>query len=215
MSERRGSIVALDGPDGSGKTTQLELLAQDLRAAGHDVYTTRASGGTPIGEALRAVSLSDHPRSAEVDVCISLAMHTALGQDIQARRAEGQTVLVDRSPLAIIAYNVFGSQLADEQLGYDACERMLRLWGIDCLIVFEATQKVLDARRRSRTDKPTDYFERQPGDYARRVQAGYRVGLDFAHNLPDLPITIATCDADRSIADMYRQLQQYVQPFVG
>jgi dTMP kinase len=208
--KHEGIIIAVDGPDGSGKTTQLQMLAEHLRGEGRDVHLTRASGGTPIGEALRTVSLSDNPRPAEVDVYISLGMHTALGQDIQTRKAAGQTILVDRTPLAIIAYQVFGSQLPDKQLGYDACERMLKLWDIDLLLLFDASQSVLNERRKQRTDKPVDYFEKQPADYLARVRAGYECASEFARKLPGLPTQIIPVDAARSREDIQADLRHFI-----
>ena len=63
-----GFIIAIDGPDGSGKTTQLTLLKEWLKKKGYKIHSTRASGGTPIGEELRKASLSNTDRSAEVAV---------------------------------------------------------------------------------------------------------------------------------------------------
>ena len=55
---RRGRFVTVEGPDGAGKSTQLALLADWLRAQGEDVVTTREPGGTPAGEAIRNILLS-------------------------------------------------------------------------------------------------------------------------------------------------------------
>ena len=77
----QGLKIAFDGPDGVGKTTQVKIAA-DFLSKFSDTHVTRAAGGTPIGEELRKVSLGDKPRSPEVNVYLSLAMHTALGQDI-------------------------------------------------------------------------------------------------------------------------------------
>ncbi|MBV9242760.1 MAG: dTMP kinase, partial [Acidobacteria bacterium] len=48
-----GKFITFEGIDGSGKSTQLAMLARELRSGGHDVVTTREPGGTPLGEALR------------------------------------------------------------------------------------------------------------------------------------------------------------------
>ncbi len=172
-----GQVIAFDGPDGIGKSTQLRLLAEYLTEQGKTVYSTRASGGTPIGEALRAVSLSEHSRPAEVDLYISLAMHTALGYDLQEKRTQYDYVLVDRSPLAIVAYQSYGSQLPNPQDGFDACRKMLKLWELDELVALTAPQDILDKRRAARAtndaSQNNNYFERQNHDYHLRVQEGY------------------------------------------
>lgn len=196
---KRGLAIAFDGPDGVGKSTQLELAAEWLETLGHDVHTARASGGTPIGEELRKASLSDNPRSAIVDVYISLAMHTALGEDITRRVALGQTCLIDRSPLAIMGYNAYGSQLEDKQRGIEACKEMFRLWQLDALFVFDANQTVLNGRRQTRTDKPSDYFEKQDAAYHERVRQGYEAGVRLLEESPHLVRSIIHIDAEPEI----------------
>lgn len=175
-----GKVIVFDGPDGVGKTTQLELTAGWLREEGYDVHTTRASGGTPIGELLRSVSLSDTPRPVEVDVYISLAMHTAVAKDLAKRRKE-QVVLVDRSPMAVIAYNVFGNKLPDTKLGYDAFEKLTTLWHPDLCVYIDVPQNIADERRakRNNNQKPTDYFENQNHAFHDRVRVGYQKALQL------------------------------------
>lgn len=56
-ANRRGLFIVVEGGDGAGKTTQLTLLDEALRARGYRVVTTREPGGTEIGEKLRALVL--------------------------------------------------------------------------------------------------------------------------------------------------------------
>jgi dTMP kinase len=197
-----GRVIAFDGPDGVGKTLQLEMTASYLQEQGHSVYTTRASGGTPIGELLRSVSLSDTPRSAEVDLYISLAMHTALGQDLAERRKDA-TCLVDRSPMAVIAYNVVGSQMKDRAKGLEAYAQLLRLWQIDTLIVFTASIETLTERRQQRLGESksakTDYFESKGSDFHKRVIDGYQLATSYIHEHPELGISLVEIDANGAV----------------
>ena len=201
-------IIAIDGPDGVGKTTQIHLLAAHLAEQGADVHVTRASGGTPIGEELRKASLSLHPRRPETDVYISLAMHTELGYDIQARKAAGQVVLVDRSPLAVLGYNLGGSQLADEALAIDTCTTLLKLWDIDTFIYLDAAQPVLDDRRHLRGN--TDYFENQDSEFHHRVRAGYEKGLRLLQSHPELITHMVRVDATDTVEQIARQILKNV-----
>lgn len=202
---KRGKIIAIDGPDGSGKTTQIRLLHDLLVKKGYDVHLTRASGGTPIGEKLREVSLCMHPRQPNTDVYISLAMHYELGCDLRERANRGQICLVDRSPLAIIAYQVFARD-ADKNIGYNAAEMLLKLWAIDELFVFNADQSTLDQRRKLRTDKPVDFFEKQTDDFFTGVQAGYNDSIRFVKSLSDLPTSINIIEAGGSISEVQSQI---------
>lgn len=204
-------VIAFDGPDGVGKSKQLELTAEWLRSQDYDVHTARASGGTPMGEELRKVSLSAHERPAIVDVYISLAMHTLLGQDLRQRVAEGQICLVDRSPLAIITYNTYGSQLPDKSEGFRAARKMLDLWRIDRLFMLDAAQSVVDQRRRDRTDKPTDYFEQQDAAYHQRVRDGYQFALEFLEDNDSLVGEVIEVDATPGIDEVQAAIQAELQ----
>lgn len=216
--QHTGQIIVFDGPDGIGKSTQLELSAEYLREQGYDVHTTRASGGTPIGEELRKASLSPVPRLPQTDTFISLAMHSELGFDLQKRKKEGQICLVDRSPLAIVAYNVFGSELRDKNFGFKACEKMLQLWSPDLLLVFSASQKILDERRNIRNKSDTaqkrDYFEQKPRSYHLRVQEGYKVGTALAEK-QKLAGQVVKVDAEGSIKSIQTKVQLYINNLVA
>ncbi|MBY0209366.1 dTMP kinase, partial [Micrococcus luteus] len=65
QTEHRGLFVAVEGPDGSGKSTQARALTEALRAAGHEVVLTREPGGSDLGETLRELLLD--PEHAPVD----------------------------------------------------------------------------------------------------------------------------------------------------
>ena len=211
MAKQRVLAIAFDGPDGVGKSTQVELTAAWLCSLGYKVHTARASGGTPIGEELRKASLSDHPRTAETDVYISLAMHTALGLDIKKRVKEGEICLIDRSPLAILAYNTFGSQLSEQKMGYGAMDKMLRLWDLDALFLFEADQTIVDARRHARTNKPSDFYEKQNSAYHDRVRQGYIKAKSHLKEKPGLVRQVISINAEPSVDKIQKTIEEHLQ----
>lgn len=210
MEVPRGYVVAFDGPDGVGKTVQVKLAAEYLEKQGKKIHTTRASGGTPIGEELRAVSLSPTERPPEVDVYISLAMQTALGFDLKERTGQDTICLVDRSPLAVIAYNVVGSELPDPKQGFEACRQLLQLWNIDLLIIFTASQETVNQRRqiRSTTDavQSNNYFENQDEAYHARVRQGYEQAVQYVKDHPEWGITLVEIDATPSIEEVHESV---------
>lgn len=190
MANTKGLIVYFDGPDGAGKTTQLELLASALIAEGQTVHQTRSVGGTPIGELLREASLSDNERPVATDLYIALACQNALAVDVNARREQGKVVLVDRSPLSIVAYQVFGDGLASE-IGYNAAQQLMDLIKPDLTIVYLADSQALESRRMDR-NVHQDYFESKPLDYHQRVAEGFK---EAAQRF-DAKIMDATQDVD-------------------
>ncbi len=106
-----GVFITFEGPEGSGKTTQIPLLADFLRSRGHEVLTTREPGGTPIGDQIRAI-LSDlgntamHPRA---EILLFLASRAQLvEQVIRPHLAGGGVVLCDRYADSTLAYQGYG-----------------------------------------------------------------------------------------------------------
>lgn len=171
-----GRLIMFDGPDGVGKTTQLRLAEEALKADGYEVFTTKTHGGTPIGEALREVSLSNLARTPLTDMYISLAMHAELSQIIEDKRASGTIVLVDRSPLSIVAYQAYASGL-DKEFTLGIVDIDMQLFKPDCLVVYDAPIKITRARmqkRNAENNAKKEYFESMPAEFFEKAAAGYR-----------------------------------------
>ncbi len=114
-----GLFITFEGPDGSGKSTQIKLLAEHLNGLGQSVFVTREPGGTEIGEEIRDL-LHDlrhremHPR-AEI-LLYSAARAQLVGQEIVPRLAAGEVVLCDRFADSTLAYQGYGHGLDLETL---------------------------------------------------------------------------------------------------
>lgn len=103
----RGRLIAIEGPDGAGKTTQVRRLAERLRGEGVDVLTTREPGGTALGERIRDLLLD--PASGEIDVRTELFLFMAsrarLCEEVVGPAvAAGRTVILDRYLLSSVVY---------------------------------------------------------------------------------------------------------------
>lgn len=106
-SSAGGRLICFEGGEGAGKSTQIATLATHLRAAGHDVLTTREPGGTALGEAIRAVLMADHgaPMPAMSELLLVFAARAAhLAEVIEPALAAGRVVLCDRFTDASYAY---------------------------------------------------------------------------------------------------------------
>ncbi len=103
----KGRFLVFEGPDGSGKSTQLRMLEAMLKDAAIQVETVREPGGTAAGEAIRDVLL-DH-RQAEMDVRCEMLLYMASRAQLVAERiapalAKGRVVLADRFVASTLAY---------------------------------------------------------------------------------------------------------------
>jgi len=107
----KGIFITFEGPDGSGKTTQLRLLADDLIRQGYDVITTREPGGTKISNQIREILLN--PEHKELDDHTEVLLYAASRAQLVHERIlpalnQGKIVLCDRYIDATIAYQAYG-----------------------------------------------------------------------------------------------------------
>ena len=99
MTLKQGLLITMEGPDGSGKTMQMDLLEKALREQGYPVIRSREPGGTPIGEAIRSVILN--PEYTEMDQMTEAMLYAAsraqhVAEKIRPAMKDGYIVLLDR-----------------------------------------------------------------------------------------------------------------------
>jgi dTMP kinase len=198
----KGLVIYFDGPDGVGKTTQLQMAADKLRAAGHEVYVTRALGGSPIGDKLNDAMMSADPRPVETDFHIALAAQYAALKDVESRRNLNQVVLIDRSPLSIIAYQVFAGGL-DTEKGYAEARALLDKVKPDSILMFSASSEALLSRRQARNiEHGNNYFEKLPPAYHEETAKGF---LEASSRLG-----ATTIDSDQSIESVHEATMSHI-----
>ena len=110
-----GLFISFEGTEGSGKSTQISLLAQRLRAMGHTVRTTREPGGTPIGEEIRHTlkhSAANHAMTAVAELLLMNASRAQLVREvIRPALEDGEIVIADRFYDSTTAYQGYGRGL--------------------------------------------------------------------------------------------------------
>jgi dTMP kinase len=114
MSAPRSRFIVFEGGEGAGKSTQVQRLAEALRARGEDVLTTREPGGSPGAEAIRGLLVSgDAERwSPEAEaLLINAARADHLARTIRPALAKGRWVICDRFADSTMAYQGYGMGL--------------------------------------------------------------------------------------------------------
>src|SRR5437667_5185896 len=115
-----GLFITFEGTEGSGKSTQISLLAERLRGMGFSVRTTREPGGTPIGEEIRHTlkhSADNQAMTAEAELLLMNASRAQLVREvIRPALAGGEIVLCDRFSDSTIAYQAYGRGLDLKQV---------------------------------------------------------------------------------------------------
>ncbi|WP_314409160.1 dTMP kinase [Pseudomonas kuykendallii] len=114
-----GLFVTLEGPEGAGKSTNREYLAERLRTSGVEVLLTREPGGTPLAERIRELLLapSDEPMAADTELLLVFAARAQhLAEVIRPALARGCVVLCDRFTDATYAYQGGGRGLSTARI---------------------------------------------------------------------------------------------------
>ncbi len=165
----RGKFITLEGIDGAGKSTHLATIAEFLRRRGKDVLVTREPGGTPLGEGLRALLLSQTMHIETETLLMFAARREHIAQVIAPALASGQWVLSDRFTDATYAYQGAGRGVAGDKLG--TLERWVQE-GLqpDLTIIFDVPVEVAGKRLAKNT---ADRFEGEDRAFFERVRAGY------------------------------------------
>jgi len=168
-----GLFIVFEGPEGSGKTTQLRRLYGRLRRAGFPVVRTREPGGTRLGERLRNLlkrTAGSEGLVAEAELFLFLAARAQLVNTvIRPALAAGRTVLCDRYSPSTIAYQAYGRGLPLDRVV--EADRLAAggLWP-DLVVLLDLPVEVGLARR----GRPgADRFEAEELEFHRRVRAGY------------------------------------------
>lgn len=113
MENKTGKFITFEGPDGSGKTAQLDILAEEFIQAKYPILRTREPGGTPIGDQIRA-TLLDLKNTEMIDRAEALLYQAARAQlvdeIIKPHLTQGGVVISDRYADSTLAYQGYGHQ---------------------------------------------------------------------------------------------------------
>src|SRR6266446_4063847 len=159
-----GFFLSFEGTEGSGKTTQISLLAGRFRAYGCSVRTIREPGGTPIGEEIRHTlkhSAANHAMTPETELLLMNASRAQLVREvIRPALAAGQIVLCDRFYDSTVAYQGYGRRL-DLKLVQSVIDFAVGDTRPDLTLLLQLPVAASEDRRKRRqaTDLIRDRFE--------------------------------------------------------
>ena len=172
-NNKRGLFITVEGVEGAGKTTNIELIAEKIKAAGHNLLLTREPGGTQTGEAIREILISKelpemHPDTELLLMFAARAEH--LHRKIIPALKQGTWVLCDRFTDASYAYQGAGRGLNIEHISQ--LEKLVQGdLRPDYTLLFDLEADIGLGRAKSRGE--TDRFEQQHIDFFNRVRNQY------------------------------------------
>ncbi len=206
-----GRFIVFDGPDGSGKSTQLAKFTNFCTGHGVTPVEVREPGGTPIGEAIRGVLLD--PRYEEMDLRCEMLLYMAsrsqlMDERIRPALADGRFVLADRFISSTLAYQGTAGGLDPEEImavgrvATRGCEP-------DLVVIFDVDEVTAAGRLPAELDR----MELKGTAFHRRVRQGY---LAQAERAPDRHLVVdATSDEESVFAALLEGLESHLSTPAG
>jgi len=187
----RGRLIVLEGMDGSGKSSQVGVVAGWLAERGRTVVACRDPGSTPVGDAIREILLHRHDlqMTAEAEMFLYMAARSQLVREVMAPALEaGSWVVSDRFLLSNIVYQGHAGGLDPDQVRLVGGLATGNL-APDLTLLLDVD---LDTVAR-RLDRPLDRLEARGQDYRQRLRDGYhREAARAAATIIDATADLAT-----------------------
>lgn len=172
----RGKYIVIEGADGVGKTTQLQLLKAALLSHGHDVAITREPGGTPIGVELRKFLLAEEYEFLRDEVIQLLGFNYDRAILVRKLVADmlkhGRLVITDRSWLSTVAYQSFAGGM-DLDTTIRICELAMSGHMPDRIFLLDVPVDEA-VYRMSEQGRVLDYYDAKSPDFHQKVRDGYQ-----------------------------------------
>lgn len=196
---KRGIFISIEGPDGSGKSTQIENIKKFFAEKNIEVIFTREPGGTAIGERIREILLDKN--CTEMDYMTEAMLYAAsraqhVAQVIKPALAEGKVIVCDRFVDSSMAYQGYGRKLGD-------AVRIINEYAVagcmpDVTFLMKVDPSVGKGRVQSRatSGQAEDRLDAEKVAFHEDVYQGY---LALERDYPDRIVGI---DASRSIEDI-------------
>lgn len=207
----RGKFITFEGIDGSGKSTQLRLIANDLRFRGLSVLTTQEPGGTPLGRKLRETFLETDENVDPLAELLLFAADRAQHVNFLIKPAinEGKIVISDRYADATYAYQGAGRGFPETTI-----RKVIKLAtdGLkpDLTLFFDLPVEIALTRTNIRSDsgEQKNRMDKEKADFYERVRASY---LELAAKESK---RFRVINADRSIEEIHTEALQLITKFL-
>lgn len=204
-----GKFISIEGIEGAGKSTQLQFIADYLRAHGKQVVITREPGGTDLGEQIREVLLrpTDQAMSDDTELLLMFAARAEhIQQVILPALTRGDWVLSDRFVDATFAYQGGGRGIDEKRIS-ELAKWTLQGCQTDVTFLFDLPVALGQTRVEQRQQQK-DRFEQEKQAFFERVRQCY------LNRAKAEPTRIKCIDASQSIESIQQQLAQYLDKLV-
>ncbi|NLB62630.1 MAG: dTMP kinase [Fibrobacter sp.] len=196
-------FFCIEGLDGCGKSTQINLLCEELGRRGFPTVRIREPGGTEISEKIRNIILS--PAHGAMNFTTELLLYNAaraqlLNEVVRPALKQGKVVLADRFAWSSMAYQGYGRQLSLDTLRTVIDIAVEDLWPSHTFILDIPVEVFRD--RAAKENRVADRLEQEKHDFFNRVRQGYQqIAKDFPEKCSLLDGTQCKIDIHKNILD--------------
>ena len=221
MTQHQGNYVVIEGIDGTGKSTQVELLAKHYQSQGYVVTVVEEPSSdnlaqtTPIAHYLRTIIKNGNlRRDPEINLALlSAARHELWEHIIQPALERGETVLASRNYFSTLAYQGYGEGLSQEHIrhitGLFTSQRYLTPDYLIILTLNDEKERMHRIQQRGTPTTAPDIFETQEKDFQQRVHTGYRMLAK------DYQVPIIQCISDTGECNSPHKIQREILSIIN
>ncbi|WP_226679409.1 dTMP kinase [Mesobacillus jeotgali] len=207
----KGIFITIEGPDGSGKTTILQMLAENLEKEGHAVVATREPGGIEIAEQIRKVILD--PDNTAMDPRTEALLYAAarrqhLAEKVKPALNAGKVVLCDRFVDSSLAYQGHARGLGIDEV-YSINEFAIENMMPAMTLYFDVAPEIGLERINKNKGREVNRLDMEKLEFHQKVREGYMI---IAEKFPD---RIAKIDASKELEAVYKQAEAKIKELLN
>jgi dTMP kinase len=206
-----GIFITIEGPDGSGKTTIIQMLAENLEREGFEVIATREPGGIEIAEQIRKVILD--PDNTEMDSRTEALLYAAarrqhLAEKVRPALEKGKIILCDRFVDSSLAYQGHARGLGIDEV-YSINEFAIEDMMPELTLYFDIAPEVGLERINKNKGREVNRLDMEKLDFHQKVREGYLILADrFADR-------IVKIDASKELEAVYEQAEAKIKSLLN
>lgn len=207
----KGIFITIEGPDGSGKTTILQMLAENLEKEGYAVVATREPGGIDIAEQIRKVILD--PENTAMDPRTEALLYAAarrqhLAEKVKPALNAGKVVLCDRFVDSSLAYQGHARGLGIDEV-YSINEFAIENMMPAMTLYFDVAPEIGLERINKNKGREVNRLDMEKLEFHQKVREGYMI---IAERFPE---RIAQIDASKELAAVYKQAEAKIKELLN
>lgn len=208
---KKGIFITIEGPDGSGKTTILQMLAENLVNEGYEVVATREPGGIEIAEQIRKVILD--PENTAMDPRTEALLYAAarrqhLAEKVKPALEEGKIVLCDRFVDSSLAYQGYARGLGIDEV-YSINEFAIENMMPEMTLYFDIAPEIGLERINKNKGREVNRLDLEKLEFHQKVREGYTI---LADRFSD---RIVKVDASKDLDTVYGQAEAQIKKLIN